>query len=419
MIILILIAQILFAFLSCTTFAAARCACSYALLVLTLEPVARFVHLATFIVVVLLAWSVQLLHPPYQLRALEETYQQQDKLRVNINLDATVPPVECLCFVLALYHLGLGVLTAGTTSLDGFRARVHNGAWPAKWAALALLLGAAGLTTPTQRDAVSWIVLGGAVAYLLLQLVLLLDFVAAQTRATADWPWVALSATVLAYVGVGVSTAILLLYACAEGKTLAVINILATIACAVVATTPAVQSRRPGLGLLQVGVVALYASYLLLSGALAGAAQACMAMSAPAASPMGVVGEGYARAVGTIIFAVSVAYSILSTTSAHPPGSSLFCPRGGELAPTDSESEDASTPGHGPRLGTSRDVSYNYASLHLSACLAALYAGGVLSGWRALHLASSAVAQWYVKIACAFVVWALYVASICLTAIAG
>jgi hypothetical protein len=124
----------------------------------------------------------------------------------------------------------------------------------------------------------NYIALIGATIFILLGLVLLVDFAHSWTETCLDnwensdsnmWQWILISSTAGTYIGTIALTGVLYAYFSASGCTLNRFFISFNLALCVLVTVtsvlPAVQSHNPRSGLAQAGMVAAYCTYLITS----------------------------------------------------------------------------------------------------------------------------------------------------------
>ncbi|KJE97329.1 hypothetical protein CAOG_09056 [Capsaspora owczarzaki ATCC 30864] len=195
---------------------------------------------------------------------------------------AGVMGVYRVFFVLALFFALLAVLTFRVRSSKDPRAGIQNGWWlPKTLFIVGLLVGSFFMPNSVFFD---WGYLGlvGAFLFILVQLVLLVDF-------AHEWcdKWVAkweeteskiyqvglLGSTALLYALTIVLTVLLFVYFaagsdCRLNKFFVGFNLALCIVLSVISVLPAVQQANPRSGLLQASVVSIYMTYLTWSGSL-------------------------------------------------------------------------------------------------------------------------------------------------------
>ena len=201
---------------------------------------------------------------------------------------------------LAVWYGVLALLTVHVREPTDWRVRIYAELWGPKVLALAALLVVAFVLPNDVFVGYSWLALVGAAAFVLVQIVVLIDFACEWAAA-----WVAKMedeadeyadgcgaagcnngyfVTLLATSGAMLAGALAIVVAlyclfthahvpggCRAGALntfLITVQLVLSVACAVCAVLPAVKERTPDSGLLQASFVALYTAYLLLSALL-------------------------------------------------------------------------------------------------------------------------------------------------------
>ncbi|XP_064420555.1 serine incorporator 3 isoform X2 [Latimeria chalumnae] len=196
-----------------------------------------------------------------------------------VNCDALVgyKAVYRICFGMAMFFFVFSLLMFNVKTSRDPRAPVHNGFWFFKvLAIIGITVGA--FYIPEGPFTRAWFVIGmfGAFCFILIQLVLLVDFAHSWNEA-----WVARMeegnskcwyAALLSVTGLNYSLslmAVVLFYVfytksegCTENKFFISFNMLLCIAASVVSIVPKVQETQPRSGLLQSSIITLYTMYL-------------------------------------------------------------------------------------------------------------------------------------------------------------
>uniref|UniRef100_A0A8C8B8P9 Serine incorporator 3 n=1 Tax=Otus sunia TaxID=257818 RepID=A0A8C8B8P9_9STRI len=199
-----------------------------------------------------------------------------------------------ISFAMAVFFFLLSLLMIEVKTSNDPRASVHNGFWFFKIAAIvAIMVGAfyipegpftTGLLTSQlflRSLCLAWFVIGicGAFCFILIQLVLLVDFAHSWNESWVDrmeegnskcWYAALFTCTSLFYA---LSLVFFVLFCvfytkpddCTENKFFISINIILCIAVSVVSVLPKVQEHQPRSGLLQSSVITLYTMYLTWS----------------------------------------------------------------------------------------------------------------------------------------------------------
>ncbi|KAI9501709.1 Membrane protein tms1 [Coemansia spiralis] len=362
--------------------------------------------------------------------------------------------VHRMCFTLSLWHIVLGALTMGVADSRHPRARVQNGYWMIKivgWLVLAVL----SFVIPNGffQFYSKYVAMAGAAVFLLVQLVLLVDFAynmaescIARWEETGRplWRNLLVSGTIGTYAAVLVMTVVNYVFfaheGCTRNQVFITLNMVVCIGVSVCAVHPRVQEANLKSGLAQAGMVTAYASYLVTS-ALAGAPAGepvCnpLASAASARVTMAVVGAFFT--IGAICY---------STTNAAVKGNALIRSPSADYEPlateedgvalgpqtnaqlrqaalrdavasgslpasalSDIDADDSSSTVDDEKLG----VQYNYAFFHCIFCIASMYAAMLLTNWNSISstdhiiiIGRSTTAVW-VKIVTSWLCIALY-----------
>ncbi|KAJ2711541.1 Membrane protein tms1 [Coemansia spiralis] len=376
--------------------------------------------------------------------------------------------VHRMCFSLSLWHAVLAAMTAGVADSRHPRAVVQNGAWALKllgWAALV----AVSFVIPSGffQFYSKYVAMVGAAVFLLVQLVLLVDFAYNLAEGCIErweeterplWRNLLVAGTLGSYAAYVVMTAVDYVYFAAEGcgrnQFFISANMLVCIVVSVLAVHPRVQETNLKSGLAQAGMVTAYSTYLVTS-ALAGSppeegdgAAECnpLARAAGARATMAVVGAFFT--IGAICYSTTnaaVKGNSLTLSGANSgyeavaadeeamalgarqqtnrqlrqdalasavasgalPASALvdYTEGGGDgdLSESSSESDDEK---HG--------VQYNYTFFHVIFCMASMYAAMLLTNWNSISstdhiiiIGRSTTAVW-VKVVTSWLCLALY-----------
>lgn len=187
--------------------------------------------------------------------------------------------VHRICFALALFHGILAASLIGVHDTRSKRAAIQNGWWGPKvlvW----LILVALSFVIPNPFFIFwsNYVSLIGATIFILLGLVLLVDFAHTWTETCLEkwelsdsnlWQYVLVASTASMYIGAIALTGILYGFFARDGCTLNRFFISFNLALCILITAicihPAVQEANPRSGLAQSSIVAVYCTYLIMS----------------------------------------------------------------------------------------------------------------------------------------------------------
>ncbi|CAA7265559.1 unnamed protein product [Cyclocybe aegerita] len=187
--------------------------------------------------------------------------------------------VHRICFALALYHLLLSATLVGVQDTRNKRAALQNGWWGPKVLVWLILVGVS-FTIPNGFFMFwgNYVALIGATIFILLGLVLLVDFAHSWSEMCLEkwensssnlWQWVLIGSTLSMYAFTITLTGLLYAYFAGSGCTLNQFFISFNLALCVVITImsvhPIIQEHNPRSGLAQAAMVAAYCTYLIVS----------------------------------------------------------------------------------------------------------------------------------------------------------
>lgn len=185
-----------------------------------------------------------------------------------------------LCFAMTLFFFVMALLMIGVKSSKDPRAGIQNGFWGLKFLILiGAIIGA--FFIPHGQFGVVWRYFGlfGGFLFILIQLVLIIDFAHSWAEAWVDkyeetegrgWYCALLSATFLNYALSITAVVLFFVYyttndGCSLHKFFISFNLILCALVSVLSILPKVQESQPRSGLLQASVITLYTLYLTWS----------------------------------------------------------------------------------------------------------------------------------------------------------
>ncbi|CAK8692505.1 serine incorporator 1-like [Clavelina lepadiformis] len=244
---------------------------------------------------------------------------------VNCDILAGYLAVYRVCFALAGFFALFCLLMICVKSSRDPRAKIHNGFWFFK---ILILIGitVGAFFIPRGAFGMSWHYIGmfGAFCFILIQLVLLVDFAHAwndfmlEKREDADsprcWTILLILATFLNYaVMIAAVVCFYIYYAfgdCSTNKFFVSFNMILCVAVSILAILPRVQEEQPRSGLLQASVVSVYTMYLT--------------WSAMNSEPDKICNPGLSSIVKSVTSGVGIQESINGTTPAPPTSAPML-----------------------------------------------------------------------------------------------
>ncbi|KAI0346292.1 TMS membrane protein/tumor differentially expressed protein [Trametopsis cervina] len=187
--------------------------------------------------------------------------------------------VHRICFALSLFHLILGALLIGVKDTKDKRAAIQNGWWGPK-ALLWLVLVVVSFFIPNGFFIFwgNYVTMMGATIFILLGLVLLVDFAHSwsetclenwETSGSNLWQWILIGSTGGMYAATIALTGILYGFFAGSGCSLnqffISVNLALCILITIMCIHPTVQDYNQRSGLAQSSMVAVYCTYLIMS----------------------------------------------------------------------------------------------------------------------------------------------------------
>ncbi|XP_054472217.1 serine incorporator 1 [Anoplopoma fimbria] len=377
---------------------------------------------------------------------------------VNCQMFVGYKAVYRICFGMSVWFLGFAVLMINTKNSRDPRAAIHNGFWFFKFAALmAITVGA--FYIPDGPFTYTWFVVGsgGAFCFILIQLVLLVDFAHSWNESWVDkmetgysrcWYAALLGVTILNYI---LSfTAVVLFFVfytkpdgCFINKFFISFNMLFCVLVSVVSVLHKVQESQTRSGLLQSSIITLYTMYLTWSAMTNEPDRACnpsllsifQQIAAPTPAPLEmenqtavviigidepVLTSPYLQwwdaqsIVGLAIFVLCILYSSIRSSSTSQVNKLTMASKDSTILAEGGSSPDLSEESTGPRRveDNERDlVQYSYSFFHFMLFLASLYIMMTLTNWYSPDADYTITSKWpavWVKITSSWVCLALY-----------
>ncbi|XDV52120.1 hypothetical protein PO909_020884, partial [Leuciscus waleckii] len=337
-----------------------------------------------------------------------------------------------VCCGMSFFFLTFSLLMINVKNSRGPRAAIHNGFWFFKIAVMiAVTVGA--FYIPDEPFTRMWFIVGtcGAFCFILIQLVLLIDFAHSWNESWVDkmekentkrWYIALLSVTGLNYI-LSFTAAVLCynIYTRPEGcvlnKFFITFNMSICVIASALSVLPRIQDYQPRSGLLQSSIMTLYTMYLTWSAMTNEPDRTCNPnlFSIFQQITSSTVWWDAQSIVGLAIFILCILYSSIRSSNTSQVNKLTLAAKdtsvvddSGSRSP---EIEKASTPLHVE--DNERDtVQYSYAFFHFMLFLASLYIMMTLTNWYSPDAEYSAMtSKWpavWVKISSSWVCLTLY-----------
>lgn len=346
--------------------------------------------------------------------------------------------VHRVCFALALFHVILSISLIGVRDTRDKRAAIQNGWWGPK-VLLWLVIVIVSFFIPNGFFIFwgSYVSLIGATIFVLLGLVLLVDFAHSWSETCLEkwensnnsnmWQWILVGSTASVYAATFAMTGVLYAYFAGSGCSLNRFFISFNLALIVIITIlcihPVVQEYNPRSGLAQSGMVAVYCTYLVMSAVGNHTHEMCNPFNSGAASGT----RTSALVLGAALTFIAIAYSTtraatqsralvgkkrngeihlsddrdaheVSIVSSQPGRTEtpryqalLAAVEAGAIPPSalkdddDDDDDDVSESYDDERSGT----RYNYSWFHIIFVLGAMYVAMLLTDWNVIRTGPS------------------------------
>ncbi|XP_063079161.1 serine incorporator 1 [Engraulis encrasicolus] len=362
----------------------------------------------------------------------------------HVNCDVLVgyKAVYRVCFGMSMFFLLFSLITIKVRSSQDPRAALHNGFWFFKFAAaVAITVGA--FFIPEGPFTTVWFYVGmaGAFCFILIQLVLLIDFAHSWNESWVEkmeegnsrcWYAALLSATALNYVLSLISLVLFYVYythsdGCAENKTFISINMLLCVGASVLSILPKIQEAQPRSGLLQSSLVTLYTMYLTWSAMTNEPDRHCnpsllgiigVNSTTPAGQGQDTVVQWWDAqgVVGLILFLMCVLYSSIRNSSNTQVNKLTLTSDESALIEDGPAHPESFEEGDGVSRAVDNEkdgVTYSYSFFHFMLFLASLYIMMTLTNWYSPDSKyETMTSKWpsvWVKISSSWICIALYV----------
>ncbi|RGB28698.1 TMS membrane protein tumor differentially expressed protein [Rhizophagus diaphanus] len=207
--------------------------------------------------------------------------------KTHNNLHLNCPEGSCfgvltvhrVCFALSLLHFILGILVIGVKDIRNPRSTIQNGWWGPKiffW--IGFIIGSFFIPNEFFMAWGNYIALVGAALFILVGLILLVDFAHTWSEKCMDkddqskdnkWKVILVGSTLLMFAGAIAMTSIVYVFFAKSGCSLnqffvtlnSILCVIGTLLC----IHPKIQEGNPRSGLPQASMVVIYCAYLILS----------------------------------------------------------------------------------------------------------------------------------------------------------
>ncbi|XP_078275160.1 serine incorporator 1-like [Rhinoraja longicauda] len=339
---------------------------------------------------------------------------------INCDILASYKSVYRICFGLAVFFSLFALLLINVKSSRDPRAAVHNGFWFFKVAGIiAIIVGAFYIPEGPFTKALFAIGTAGAFCFILIQLVLLIDFAHSWNESWVGkledgqskcWYTALVSITSLNYILSFIAVVLFYVYyttpgGCVENKFFISFNMIVCIALSVTSILPKIQEAQPQSGLLQSSVITLYTMYLTWSAMSNEPDGECnpnfigliknlvipvnrteslrMAPSPSTGPPTAVQWWEAQNVVGLVLFILCLLYSSIRTSNNSQVNKLSFSTSETVVLDDSLSGGTVDDQGDGRRVQDNEQdaVQYSYSFFHFMLFLASLYIMMTLTNW--------------------------------------
>lgn len=355
---------------------------------------------------------------------------------------------------LAVFHLLLALVMIGVKTKKDPRSSAQHSWWSVKILLLIGLLVGIFFIPNVAFIGYGYVALIGSLLFILIQLVLLVDFAHSwnetwvkyyeESESKNCWLGMLLSASLIMYSISLVLTVLMYVYflenpsECWMNSMFISINLVGTLIVSLVSIHPKIQEKNARIGLLQSSVVTLYSTYLTWSALASEPNEMKCNSFTPFNTDPSSVGGGFSLFLGVFFTFLALVYAAVragssgddfstSSSSSTPKMSKADKKRllataakaaegesdGEDLVEMDDIEESSSE-----SSSEDESVTYNYSFFHFTFCLAALYLSMVLTNWQtvssndtetdAMLSVDQGMASVWVKMVSSWLVLALY-----------
>ncbi|KAJ4940409.1 hypothetical protein JOQ06_026712 [Pogonophryne albipinna] len=380
---------------------------------------------------------------------------------VNCEMFVGYKAVYRICFGMSMWFLGFSILMINIKNSRDPRAAIHNGFWFFKFAALvAVTVGA--FYIPDGPFTYTWFVVGsgGAFCFILIQLVLLVDFAHSwneswvekmETGSSRCWYAALLVVTLINYIMSFTAVVLFFIFytkpdGCSINKFFISFNVLFCLVGSFLSVLPKVQESQTRSGLLQSSIITLYTMYLTWSAMTNEPDRECnpsllslfQQIAVPTLAPLEMENQTAVlilgpdteepvltspylpwwdaqSIVGLAIFVLCILYSSIRSSSTSQVNKLTMASKDSAILAEEGSSSDLSEEAPGPRRveDNERDlVQYSYSFFHFMLFLASLYIMMTLTNWYSPDADYTVTSSWpavWVKITSSWMCLALYV----------
>ncbi|XP_037933929.1 serine incorporator 1 isoform X2 [Teleopsis dalmanni] len=304
-----------------------------------------------------------------------------------------------ICFGLACFFTLMALIMLGVRSSRDPRSHIQNEFWGLKFLiCFGAAIGAIFIPDGSFGPAMMWVGLFGGLAFILVQLVIIVDFahtVAENWIESAEnnrgYYYALIFVTLISYILSIVGISLLYVYfthsqGCGLNKFFISINLILCLVVSVLSVLPAVQERLPHSGLLQSSLVTLYIVYLTWSAIANNPEKDCNPgmfgiidnnnVANSPSTPNSKVTFSTSNIIGLIVWMLCILYNCISSAVEVSKINN-----DGEKREALSDTEAGTADGKVNTDNESEGVTYSWSLFHIVFVCASLYIMMTLTNW--------------------------------------
>lgn len=337
-----------------------------------------------------------------------------------------------ICFAMAVFFFLLCLIMYNVRSSKDPRSAIQNGFWGIKvFVFLGAIVGAFFIPSGRFQEVCMYIGLTGGFVFIIIQLILLVDFAHTWNSAWVQrmeetgskvWAGMLLFFTFLMY-GTAVAGIVCLfvyfaLAGCKTNKFVISFNLVLCVIASCLAVHPKVQERQPRSGLLQSAVISLYAVFLTWSALYYSPDASCNPFGKTEVAVKGIDGHAI---IGIVLMFLMVLYATVKPSSNSQGRNNSNASASDATESTTlhdaGQTSDVNVMEEGDRQQVYDDeknqVAYSYCLYHLMFSVASLYIMMTLTNWYSPEFSNPFVlrnsyAPMWIKIASSWMVLLTY-----------
>jgi len=315
-----------------------------------------------------------------------------------------------ISFCLALFHLIMAAIMIGVKRKGDCRVQLQDGFWCIKIPVLVAACIGAFFVPNEVFEVFGWIELGASALFIVIQLVILVDFAhswaenwirkneEAEVAEDKRWWWALLGSTLLMIAFSAILTVLMFVFfgtedaeKCQTNMAIVIVNLILCFVICATSISPRVQEVRQSSGLLQPALISAYTTYLIWSALMSG--DTCNPWRKSAA------GTQVSVLLGALFTILAVIYATIRTAQQIGQQEELHKPSDEETQPLtgtkdeesvnkdkkEEEKEEKEKEEDEKEMRKDEPVAYHFSRYHLVFALGAMYLAMLMTDWHTVY----------------------------------